>query len=58
MSKVMIDNRSSFSDDEVMNYLAGYTTKLNDKIEVLRTEGEYYNNIVVRDVKINPVDNQ
>jgi hypothetical protein len=63
MSKVMIDNISSFSDDDVLNYLAGYTTKLNDRIEVLRTTAMnhhtsqsgvsyvYYTNILVKDVK-------
>jgi hypothetical protein len=65
MSKTMINNGSSFSDDDVMNYLAGYTTKLNGLIAVTKTTAmnyhtnqsgvkyDYYTNVVVSDTKLN-----
>jgi hypothetical protein len=47
-TRTIIDNNSSYTFDEVMNYLAGYTTKLNGLIEVTKSQGTYYENIVMK----------
>jgi len=51
MSKVMIDNKSIYSMNYVMNYLAGYTVNLLGKIKVVTVDGVYYNNIIVTDIE-------
>jgi hypothetical protein len=43
----MIENRTSFDMQDVMEYLSGITTKLRDKISVTTVEGMYYDNIVI-----------
>lgn len=50
INKVMIENKSSHSMSDVMNYLAGYTTKLNGIIEVITIPGTYYDNIIINDI--------
>lgn len=49
-NKVMIDNQSKFTTEDVMEYLSGTTTKLRDLISVKTFYGTYYDNIVINDV--------
>ena len=45
--KVMIENYSAYTLADVLEYLAGYTTKLSDKVMVREEQGQYYNNVIV-----------
>ena len=47
MSKLMITNGTEYDMSDILEYLAGYTTKLNDKIQLHRESGVYYNTVVV-----------
>jgi hypothetical protein len=45
--KVMIENCSTYPMKDVLEYMAGYTTKLNGKITVTTVDGNYYDNIMI-----------
>jgi hypothetical protein len=47
-TRTIIENKSSFTLDEIINYLNGYTTNLNGLIEVTKSQGTYYENIVMK----------
>ena len=47
MNKVMITNNSKFSLSDVYEYMAGYETKLRDKIDIVTEKGRYYDNVYV-----------
>jgi hypothetical protein len=49
MKNVMIKNGSSYPITDIYEFLAGYTTKLKDKISVLIDKGRYYDTLVVND---------
>ena len=66
MQTIMIDNRSSYSFNEVLEYIAnekdfpfderisntaGNASKLNGLVEMIKTEGIYYDKIVINDKK-------
>lgn len=45
----MIKNGSSYSMTDIYEYLAGYTTKLKDKISVRTEIGMYYDVVIIQD---------
>jgi len=48
--KVMIENQTEFSMNDVYEYLSGVTTKLRDKINVTTVKGTYYDNIYITNI--------
>jgi len=47
VESVMIKNNTSFSMNDIYEYLSGYTTRLNNKIKVSTLKGNYYDTIIV-----------
>jgi hypothetical protein len=54
----MIDNKSQLPLMEVLGYIANEkdipadeVLKISGKIEIIKTEGHYYDKIVIRDIK-------
>ena len=58
MLTIMIDNKSQLPLMEVLGYIANEkdipadeVLKISGKIEIIKTEGHYYDKIVIRDIK-------
>lgn len=45
----MINNGTKYTMVDIMEYLAGYTTKLKNKIIVLHESGRYYDTVVINE---------
>lgn len=49
MKQIMVKNLTTYSMKDIYEYLAGYTSKLRQKIIIKREHGKYYDTLYIKD---------